>query len=111
MFRITATEARRTLPEIIDRAAYGHERICLTKHGKEMACVISMDDLRAWEMLEEYLEMRGALAADEESVQSSAGWEEFEIEMGLLREEFGLGGTKPRNETDRAVKKQPRSRT
>ena len=51
MKRISATEARDTLPELLKRAAYGHDRFIVENRGKELAAIISMDDLRLYERL------------------------------------------------------------
>jgi prevent-host-death family protein len=46
------TQARDELAELINRVAYGHERIILTRHSKPVACIVPPEDL-AW------LEQRG----------------------------------------------------
>jgi prevent-host-death family protein len=45
MLKLTTTEAREMLSELVSRAAFGDERVVLTRHGKEMAVIISMADL------------------------------------------------------------------
>ena len=45
MLKLTTTEAREMLSELVNRAAFGDERVVLTRHGKEMAVIISMADL------------------------------------------------------------------
>jgi prevent-host-death family protein len=49
---IPVTQARDELAELINRVAYGHERIILTRHSKPVACIVPPEDL-AW------LEQRG----------------------------------------------------
>jgi prevent-host-death family protein len=46
------TQARDELAELINRVAYQHERIILTRHSKPVACIVPPEDL-AW------LEQRG----------------------------------------------------
>lgn len=46
------TQARDELAELINRVAYGHERIILTRHSKPVACIVPPEGL-AW------LEQRG----------------------------------------------------
>lgn len=49
---MTVSEARETLPEIINRAVYGKERVIVSRHGKEVVAVISAEDLHRLEQLE-----------------------------------------------------------
>jgi prevent-host-death family protein len=42
---IPVTQAREELAELINRVAYGHERIILTRHSKPVACLVPPDDL------------------------------------------------------------------
>lgn len=41
------TQARDELAELVNRVAYGHDRITLTRHGKVVAALVPPDDL-AW---------------------------------------------------------------
>ena len=56
MSAVTTVEARSQLSEILNRAAYGRERVVLTRRGKPIAAVISIDDLRALDQLVERVE-------------------------------------------------------
>ena len=56
MSAVTTVEARSQLSEILNRAAYGRERVVLTRRGKPIAAVISIDDLKALEQLVERVE-------------------------------------------------------
>jgi prevent-host-death family protein len=49
---VPVTQARDQLAELINRVAYGHERVVLTRHSKPVACIVPPEDL-AW------LEQRG----------------------------------------------------
>lgn len=42
---IPVTQAREDLSELINRVAYGHERIILTRHSKPVACLVPPEDL------------------------------------------------------------------
>lgn len=44
---IPVTQAREELADLINRVAYGHERIILTRHSKPVACIVPPEDL-AW---------------------------------------------------------------
>lgn len=45
MSQVTATEARATLPEILDRVGEGDE-VTITRHGRPVAVVVRPDALR-----------------------------------------------------------------
>lgn len=58
-------EARKMLPDLVARAAYGHERTVIAKRGRPMAALISVDELRILErLLEEHRDRVDAEAAD-----------------------------------------------
>jgi len=44
---IPVTQARDELADLINRVAYGRERIILTRHSKPVACIVPPEDL-AW---------------------------------------------------------------
>jgi len=53
MTRLSVSKAREEFPEIVNRAAYGNERTIVSRRGKDLAAVISIDDLRLLELLEQ----------------------------------------------------------
>lgn len=58
-------KARKMLPDLVARAAYGHERTIIAKRGRPMAALISVDELRLLErLLEEHRDRVDAEAAD-----------------------------------------------
>lgn len=50
---IDSSSARQGFKDVVNRAHYGHERFVVRSHGRDMAAVISMDDL---DLLERALE-------------------------------------------------------
>jgi prevent-host-death family protein len=52
MTRLNVSKAREEFPEIVNRAAYGHERTIVSRRGKDLAAVIPIEDLRLLERLE-----------------------------------------------------------
>ena len=59
----SVTEAKRSFSELLNRAAYGKERIVVTSHDNPKAAVISIEDLRRLEWLED---MAAAIEAERE---------------------------------------------
>ncbi len=47
MTKVSTVEARENFSEIINKAAYGSERIVLTRRGKELVAIIPLKDLKA----------------------------------------------------------------
>lgn len=53
MERLTAVEARKRLPEAVQRVAYGGERFIVTVHGTDRAALVPIADLHALERYED----------------------------------------------------------
>lgn len=70
---MSAAEARENLAELINRVAYGDERIVLTRHGKALVAMVPIDDLEALDRFQDYLD--GQLADE--------AWEEYQREGGI----------------------------
>ncbi len=51
MTRLDVLKAQEEFPELVNRAAYGKERIIVSRRGKDFAAVIPIDDLRLLERL------------------------------------------------------------
>lgn len=51
MIRLNISKARAEFPDILNRAAYGHERTILSRRGKDLAAIISIEDLQLLERL------------------------------------------------------------
>jgi len=67
MATVTAKQLKDSPAEVLGRVQYGHERILVTRHGKEVAAMVSIEDARLLESLEEFLDVHDALAAIEEA--------------------------------------------
>lgn len=46
---IAVTQARDVLADLVNRVAYGNERVILTRHGRPVAALVSPSDLAALE--------------------------------------------------------------
>ena len=76
----SVTEAKRSFSELLSRAAFGQERIVIARHSKAKAEVISIEDLRRLEWLEEVatsIEGIGELEAGE-----TLDWQEVRARTG-----------------------------
>lgn len=52
MIKMTTVEARENFSELINQAAYGNQRIILTRRGKALVAVVSLEDLTRLKDLE-----------------------------------------------------------
>lgn len=69
MSRLPTSEARRDLASVVNRVAYGEERIVLHRRGKDVVAIISMDDLELLERLEDRMDLRAARRAQREAAR------------------------------------------
>ena len=81
MSKVSTVEARDQLSTIINRAAFGKERVVLTRRGKELAAVVPIEDVRLLEELEDRLDLEAAREALKE--EGTIPWEKVKAELGL----------------------------
>ena len=82
MNRIPASKAREQLAEILNDVAGRGDRVILHRHGKDVAAVISVDDLALLEALEDRYDVEAARAALAESPER-VSWEDLKKTLGL----------------------------
>ena len=84
MTSMPITAARDALAEVVNRVAYSKERVCLTRHGKDVACVVSMEEARLLDLIEERLDVVDALEALKElEEQGPVSWETLKADLGI----------------------------
>jgi prevent-host-death family protein len=83
MTRIGVSDARDNLSEVVDRARYAHDRVVLTKRGRDVGAIISIDDLKLLEMLEDQLDIKEARQAIEESHGERIAYDVVRKKLGL----------------------------
>ena len=80
----SAAVARDNLAEIINRAAFGKERVVLSRHGKAVAAVVPLEDLEMLEALEDAADLKAAREAwAEQGDQPPRSYDEVRRELGL----------------------------
>src|SRR6266566_435291 len=57
MSKVAVIDARKDLADILNRAAYGKERVVLTRRGKDVAAIVPMDDLATLEAIEDHMDL------------------------------------------------------
>jgi prevent-host-death family protein len=69
---------------VINRAAFGKERIVLTRRGKEIAAVVPIEDVKLLEELEDRIDLEEARAAlAEAKSKGTIPWEKIKTDLGL----------------------------
>jgi len=79
--RMSLVSFRETMADPINRVMYQGERIVLERHGKGVAVVVSMDDLKTLEALEDAADLRAAIEARKE--KGAIPWEQVKVDLGL----------------------------
>ena len=81
---ISTVKAREQLSTVINRAAFGKERIVLTRRGKEVAAVVPIEDVKLLEELEDRIDLEEARAAlAEAKSKGTIPWEKIKADLGL----------------------------
>jgi prevent-host-death family protein len=82
MTRIPTSEARLQFAEVINKVAFGGERIRLQRHGKDVAAIVPIDDLRFIEAIEDRMDLDEARAALAEKAPR-VSWKRLKKDLGL----------------------------
>ncbi len=81
---VGVSEARETFAELVNRAAYGHERVLVARRGRPIAAIVPIEDVELLERVEDEFDLRAALdaLADPENAVPIP-WEQVKTELGL----------------------------
>lgn len=58
--RLNSSEARASFAEAVSRARFAGERTIIRRHGKDIAAVVSIEDFKTLEALEDRLDLQEA---------------------------------------------------
>ncbi|HUP01815.1 MAG TPA: type II toxin-antitoxin system Phd/YefM family antitoxin [Gemmatimonadota bacterium] len=82
MVRLTATEARNRFADLLNRVAYGRERIIVNRDGKDVVALVTVEDLALLEEIEDRIDVEEARKVLAES-GPNVPLEQVLAEMGL----------------------------
>ena len=83
MTTVTAKELKEHSTDVLSRVQYGNERVAVTRHGKEVAAVVSIEDAALLESLEDLLDAHDALEAIEEAErEGTIGLDDLRKKLG-----------------------------
>jgi prevent-host-death family protein len=80
--KISAANARKKFANIINRVAYGKESFVLTRRGEPLAAIVSIDDLKLLQKIEEQMDIDDAWKARNEPGENIS-WEKLREELEL----------------------------
>ncbi|MCJ7796991.1 MAG: type II toxin-antitoxin system Phd/YefM family antitoxin [Thermoleophilia bacterium] len=83
MTTVTAKDLKDHPAEVLSRVQYGNERVAVTRYGKEVAVVVSIEDARLLEQIEDLLDSADALEAIGEAEREGT------ISLVALRDKLG----------------------
>lgn len=83
MTHCAVADARRDLSDILNRVVYGGERVVITRHGKDVAAIVSSKDLEALEKIEDMIDVTEAEKRLSEGRKNAVPYEAIRKEMGL----------------------------
>jgi len=78
--KISAADARKKFANIINRVAYGKESFVLTRRGEPLAAIVSIDDLKLLQEIEEQMDIDDAWKARNEKGENIS-WEKLREEL------------------------------
>jgi prevent-host-death family protein len=81
---MTTAQARQNLSDVLNRTAYGKQRVVLTRRGRPVAAVVPMEDLATIEALENKADLRAAARAKAEIAKRGVvRWPDLKRDLGL----------------------------
>jgi prevent-host-death family protein len=79
---LDASQVRAGFAEAVNRASFGGERTVIRRHGRDVAAVVSVDDLKTLEALEDRLDLEEARQVMKKPGRLIA-WEKVKSDLGL----------------------------
>ena len=81
---VTVADARSDLAELLNRVAYGKERLVITRHGRELAAIVPIEDLQLANRLRRFVARKDvARALAELDAGKAPSWDQLRQELGL----------------------------
>ena len=81
---VSVSEAREAFAELVNRAAYGHERVRVVRRGRPVAAIVPIEDVELLERLEDEVDLQAARDALADPANGlPIPWEQVKSELGL----------------------------
>ena len=81
---VSVADARNSLADILNRVAYGKERVVITRHGKQLAAIVPIEDLQLANRLRRFVARKDVdRALRDLDAGRARSWEQLREELGL----------------------------
>ena len=81
---VTTAAARKNFSDLINRVAYGKDRVVLTRRNKPLAAVVPIEDIALIEEIEDREDLKAARAAIREAKRKGTiPWAQIKKELNL----------------------------
>lgn len=81
---LSTIDARKNFSDLLNRAAYGKERVILTRRGKPLAAIVPIEDIETLEEIEDRLDLEAAeKALAEAEKEGTIPWDQVKRELDL----------------------------
>ena len=80
--KISTADARKKFANIINRVAFGKESFILTRRGEALAALVSVEDFKLLQEMEDRMDVQDAWQA-RETKEETVSWEELKKELDL----------------------------
>ena len=74
---ISTADARKNLADLVNQVAYGNAPVVLTRRGQEVAALVSIDEFRLLQQIEDHIDIedaRNALAEPGDNIPAQEVW-------------------------------------
>ncbi|MBD3320675.1 MAG: type II toxin-antitoxin system prevent-host-death family antitoxin [Chitinivibrionales bacterium] len=75
---ISTAEARKNFADIVNKVAYGHDPVILTRRGENIAALVSIEELELLQQIEDVIDIedaKKALSEAGENIPAKQFWE------------------------------------
>ncbi len=80
---ITVSEARQDFAEVVNRVAYGKERVTVVRRGRDLVAIVPMSDVLLLEAIEDELDLTEArVALADADPTDRIPWKELRTRLG-----------------------------
>ncbi len=77
---ISTADARKHFADLVNKVAYGNEPVILTRRGQEIAALVSMDELKLLQQIEDFIDIedaKKALSDPGKNLSAQEVWQEL----------------------------------
>ncbi|MCD6449349.1 MAG: type II toxin-antitoxin system Phd/YefM family antitoxin [Thermotogaceae bacterium] len=77
---ISTADARKKFADIVNKVAYGKESVVLTRRGKKIAALVSIEELELLRQIEHYIDIedaKKALAEPGKNIHAQEVWKQL----------------------------------